>query len=66
MAKYIRLKDRDGFVIDWHHEIHIVPERMEVFESDVPPPERIESVVDYLVSVQAQKAAQKAAAKKAE
>ena len=63
VQKYIRLKNRDGFVISWHPEIHIKSDEMEVFESDVLPPEYIPNLVDWMVSVQNQKAAE--AAKKA-
>lgn len=54
--KYIRLKNRNGHVVDWTPAIHIVPEDMEVFESDVPPPERIANLVDWKVSLIDQKA----------
>lgn len=60
--KYVRLKNREGLVIDYHRELHIVPDDMEVFESETPPPEKIPNLIDWMVAQQAQKA-EKAAKK---
>lgn len=53
--KYVRLKNRDGHVIDWHRNLNIVPDDMEVFESEVQPPENIPDLVEWMVSAQNQK-----------
>jgi hypothetical protein len=62
--KYVRLKDRDGFVISWTPLLRLVPENMEVFESETPPPEYIPNLVDWMVQAQSQKAEAAATAKR--
>lgn len=47
--KYVRLKNRNGRIIDWHHELHIIPEDMEVFESDVVPPDEIPDLLEWKI-----------------
>lgn len=62
--KYVRIKDRNGLVIDWHRELHIIPERMEVFESETTPPDYIEDLLEWKVAQVNDAAAKVAAVKK--
>jgi hypothetical protein len=64
--KYVRMKNRDGRVIDWHRELHIVPDTMEVFESDVTPPDNIPDLLEWKVGLVDMKAREVSARRKAE
>ena len=50
--KYVRIKSDGGRTMGWHREMHITSD-LEVFESDVPVPERIPDLVEWMFEQQA-------------
>ena len=54
--KYVRVKNDGGRTMGWNREMHITGD-LEVFESDVPVPERIPDLVNWMFEQQALKTA---------